>query len=60
MRGKLSGDALGGRPGGDTSCTSWRILANGRAVCRALKDLYCAIEEKPCSFYKAREQDGRT
>jgi hypothetical protein len=24
--------------------------------CKGLKELYCAIDEKPCSFYKSKKE----
>jgi hypothetical protein len=29
-----------------------------RNNCKGLNDLYCAIDEKPCSFYKKQEADA--
>lgn len=26
--------------------------------CKVLKELYCTIDEKPCSFYKPKEEGG--
>lgn len=31
-----------------------RFYSLTKGTCTALKDLYCALEDKPCSFYKPR------
>ena len=37
-------------------CKFYKVLAND---CTALKELYCAKEEKPCSFYKPKGKEKK-